>query len=82
MFSQLGLPQFPRTAHGNIPFPVELHLPGVHVVSLAAGHWSVQILLLILHILLSCIQTGLSMHLVLMVVCMSGVGILIPSVLC
>jgi len=50
---RLGLPQFPKTTIGDVPFPVELHLPGVRVVSLAASNGSVQILLLLLYVLLS-----------------------------
>ena len=75
---QLGLSQFPKTTFSDVPFPVELHLPGVRVVSLVAGWMSVQIpFLLSINTLISycsCMLTGLSMHLVLMVVCMSGVG--------
>lgn len=34
---RLGLPHFPKTTLSDVPFPVELHLPGVRVVSLAAS---------------------------------------------
>ena len=44
---QLGLPQFPKTTIEGVPFPVELHLPGVHVVNLTASHESVQVPLLL-----------------------------------
>ena len=50
---QLGLLQFPKTTIEDVPFPVEVHLPGVFVVSHAASHESVQILLPLLYILLS-----------------------------
>ena len=52
-WGQLGSLQFPKMASGNVPFPVELHIPGVHVVSLAASDESVQIPLLSLHISLT-----------------------------
>ena len=71
---KLGLLQFPKTTRGNVPFPVELHIPGVRVVSLAAGKESVRIPSLLLHISFTCIPTVLSTHSMLMVVCMSGVG--------
>ena len=75
---RLGLPQIPKTTFSDVPFPVELHLPGVCVVSLAMTEMSVHIpFILSTNILISyysCILTGVSMHLVLMVVCMSGVG--------
>ena len=71
---KLGLLRFPKTSRGNVPFPVELHIPGVRVVSLTAGKESVRIPPLLLHISLTCILTGLSTHSMLMVVCMSGVG--------
>jgi SCF-associated factor 1 len=38
---RLGLPHFPKTTLSDVPFPVELHLPGVRVVSLAASGLSV-----------------------------------------
>jgi len=34
---QIGLLRFPKTTCGDIPFPVELHIPGVRVVGLAAS---------------------------------------------
>ena len=75
---QIGLSQLPKTTFSDVPFPVEVHLPGVHVVSLAMTQGSVQISFLIpANTLVShcpCILIGPSMHLVLMVVCMSGVG--------
>jgi len=45
---QLGLSQFPETTFSDVPFPVELHLPGVSVVSLAASQASVQTPFLVL----------------------------------
>ena len=38
---RLGLPHFPKTTLSDVPFPVELHLPGVRVVSLAVSGMSV-----------------------------------------
>ena len=43
---QLGLPRLPKTTRGDVPFPVELRIPGVRVVSLVASAGSVQIPLL------------------------------------
>lgn len=37
---RLGLPRFPKTTLSDVPFPVELHLPGVRVVSLAVSGMS------------------------------------------
>jgi len=48
-----GIPWFPKATCGNAPFPVELHIPGIRVVSLAASVESVQITLPHLHILLT-----------------------------
>ena len=36
--------QFPKTTFRDVPFPVELHLPGIRVVSLAASGTSVHVL--------------------------------------
>ena len=36
-WGQLGLSRFPKATFSHVPFPVELHLPGVRVVSLAAS---------------------------------------------
>jgi len=44
-------PRFPTL--GSARFPVQLHLPGVRLVSLAARVESVQIPLLIIHVLLT-----------------------------
>jgi SCF-associated factor 1 len=44
---RLGLPRFPSTALSDVPFPVELRIPGVRVVSLAASGMSVQVPLLV-----------------------------------
>ena len=38
---RLGLSQFPKTTLSDVPFPVELYLPGVRVVCLAIGRGSV-----------------------------------------
>jgi len=76
---QLGLSRFPKTTLRDVPFPVELYLPGVRVVSLAASRWSVDPIPMfnkLPHI--SHTLTGLSTHLTLMVVCMSGVGAYYP----
>ena len=79
---RLGLPQFPKTTLGYFPFPVELRLPGVRVVSLATSGESAEVPFLcstntfITHC--SYIPTGLVMRLVLMVVCTSGVGAFNP----
>ena len=40
---RLGLPYFPKTGLSDVPFPVELHLPGVRVVSLAVSGMSVYV---------------------------------------
>jgi len=75
---RLGSPRFPKTTLGDVPFPVELRLPGVRVVSLAASMESVQVPFLCLTntFISYCpdIPTGLAMRLVLTAVCMSGVG--------
>ena len=82
---QLGLPQFPKTTFPDVPFPVELHLPGIYVASLALSHKLVHIPSLpSTNTLISCysyIFTGVPMHLLLMAVCMSGVGAFDPSIL-
>jgi len=82
---RLGLSQTPKTTFPDVPFPVELHLPGVRVVNLATNDTSVHIpFQLSTNILLSyysCTLTGLSLHLVLMVVCMSVVGAFDLSIL-
>ena len=74
---QLGLSQFPETTRDDVPFPVELHLPGVRVVSLAMGRGSAQIPFLIsVNTLISyyfCIPTDLFTCLALTAVCMSVV---------
>jgi len=79
---RLGLSQFPKTTLGGVPFPVELHLPGVRVVGLEANSESVQTPSLLLKntptSYCSHIPTGLSMRLALMVVCTSGVGAFNP----
>ena len=76
-WGQLGLSHFPRTTFQDVPFPVELHLPGIHVVSLAASGTSVWIPFPISTIMLisyhSHILVEHSMCLMLMVVCMFGV---------
>ena len=76
---QLELLRHPKTTFCDVPFPVELHLPGVRVVSLAMTSPSVRIPFPILADTLvshcSCVPTGLSTCLVLMVVCMSAVRI-------
>jgi len=41
-YGQLGLSLFPETTRGDVPFPVELRIPGVRVVSLAASQRSVD----------------------------------------
>ena len=38
---RLGLPHFPKTSLSDVPFPVELHLPNVRVISLAVSGMSV-----------------------------------------
>jgi hypothetical protein len=34
---RLGLSKIPKTIMSDVPFPVELDIPNVHVVSLVAG---------------------------------------------
>ena len=82
-YGQLGLRRFPKTTRGDVPFPVELHLPSVRVVSLAASDKSAQISLLLvstnaLVTYWSCVLTGLFTHLALTVVYMFGVSIFDP----
>ena len=43
---RLGLSNFPKTTLSDVPFPVELHIPGVNVVGLAVSGRSVWILFL------------------------------------
>ena len=85
--SRLGLSQFPETTFLDVPFPVELHLPGVRVISLAMSEQSVQIPFLISSntplSYCSCVPAALSTYLALTVVCMSVVRMpLIFSISC
>lgn len=43
---RLGLNKIPKTNVGDVPFPVQLRIPNVHVVSLVAGGMCVASLLL------------------------------------
>ena len=76
-YGQLGLSRFPETTLSDVPFPVELDLPGVRVVSLAMNYGSAQIPFpMSVNTLISyfsCIRTDLSTCLGLMVACMSVV---------
>ena len=78
---QLGLSQFPKTTLPDVPFPVELHLPGVRVVSLAMSDRSAQIPFPIsvntLISYYSCMPTDLSTFLALTVVRMCVVRMLL-----
>jgi hypothetical protein len=57
MMAGLGCHGFRKTTLSDVPFPVELHLPGVRIVSLATSETSVHIPISTLnqhpHILLS-----------------------------
>ena len=79
LHSQPGLLPFPDTTFSDVPFPVELHLPDVRVVSLAMCEESVQIPFLILaNTLISyrpCVPTVLSTRLAPMAVCIPVVRI-------
>lgn len=80
---KLGLSQFPKTTFSDVPFSVKLHLPpGVCIVSLTTNDVLVQIqFILSKNIIISyhpCMLIGVSLHLVLMAVCMSGVGVFDP----
>ena len=80
---RLGLSNFPRTTLSDVSFPVELRIPGVHVVGLAVSGWWVWVLFLVKTCLMPfcCrIPIGQFTCSTLMEMCMSRVRVLVFSV--